>query len=80
MASKSRVLYIGVTNDIWRRVSEHKNDVFPGFTSKCRVHCLVYFEEFKYIRNAIAREKKLKGWLRENKVDSFREPHLGGFA
>jgi putative endonuclease len=68
MASKSRVLYIGVTNDIWRRVWEHKNDVFPGFTSKYRVHRLVYFEELKYIGNAIAREKHLKGWLREKKV------------
>jgi len=68
MASKSRVLPIGVTNDIWPRVWEHKNDANPGFTSKYRVHRLVYFEEFKYVGNAIAREKRLKGWLRERKV------------
>ncbi len=72
MASKSRVLYIGVTNDIWRRVWEHKNDATPGFTSKYRVHRLVYFEEFKYIGNAIAREKYRKSWLRERKVALVR--------
>jgi putative endonuclease len=72
MASKSRVLYIGITNDIWRRVWEHKNDVLPGFTSKYRVHRLVYFETFKYVGNAIAREKHLKGWLRERKVALIR--------
>ncbi len=72
MASKSRVLYIGVTNDIWRRVWEHKNDATPGFTSKYRVHRLVYFEEFKYVGNAIAREKRLKGWLRDRKVELIR--------
>jgi putative endonuclease len=67
MASKSRVLYVGITNDIWRRVWEHKNDVTPGFTSKYRVHRLVYFESFQYVGNAIAREKRIKGWLREKK-------------
>ena len=72
MASKSRVLYIGITNDLWRRVWEHKNDVFPGFTSKYRVHRLVYFETFQYVGNAIAREKRLKGWLREKKVALIR--------
>jgi putative endonuclease len=72
MASKSRVLYIGVTNDMWRRVGERKNDVTPGFTSKCRVHRVVYFAEFKYMGNAIAREKCLKGWLRERKIALIR--------
>src|SRR5882762_10020503 len=72
MASKSRVLYIGVTNDIWRRVWEHKNDVTAGFTSKYRVYRLVYFEESKYVSNAIAREKRLKGWLCERKVALIR--------
>ena len=72
MASKSRVLYIGVTNDIRRRVWEHKNDVTPGFTSKYRIHRLVYFETFKYVGKAIAREKRLKGWLRERKVALIR--------
>jgi putative endonuclease len=72
MASKSRVLYVGVTNDIWRRTWEHKNDALPGFTSKYRTHRLVYFECFKYVGNAIAREKRIKGWLREKKVALIR--------
>jgi putative endonuclease len=72
MASKSRVLYVGVTNDIWRRVWEHRNDATSGFTSKYRVHRLVYFEEFKYIGNAIAKEKRIKGWLREKKIALIR--------
>ena len=72
LASKSRVLYIGITNDLWWRVWEHKNDVLPGFTSKYWVHRLVYYETFKYVGNAIAREKCLKGWLREKKVALIR--------
>ena len=58
MASKSRVLNVGITNDILRRVWEHKNNVNPGFTSKYRIHRLVYFETFRYVGNAIAREKR----------------------
>jgi putative endonuclease len=61
MASKSRVLYTGVTNNIHRRVWEHKHNEFPGFTSDYRVHRLVYFESFQYVGNAIAREKSIKG-------------------
>jgi putative endonuclease len=72
MASKSRVLYVGTTNDIWRRAWEHKNDVTSGFTSKYRAHRLVYFESFKYVGNAIAREKRIKGWLREKKTELIR--------
>ena len=72
MASKSRVLYVGITNDIRRRIWEHKNDVNPGFTSKYRIHRLVYFESFKYVGNAIAREKRIKGWVREKKVALIR--------
>jgi putative endonuclease len=67
MASKSRVLSVGITNAIVRRVWEHRNSVHPGFTSKCRIHRLVYFEMFKYVGNAITREKRIKGWLREKK-------------
>ena len=57
----SRVLYVGISNDIRRRVWEHKNSVNPGFTSKYRIHRLVYFESFQYVGNAIAREKRIKG-------------------
>ena len=68
LASKSRVLYVGITNDIRRRVWEHKHNEFPGFTSKYKVHRLVYYETFKYVGNAIAREKSIKGWLRSRKI------------
>jgi putative endonuclease len=62
------VLYIGVTNDLTRRVQEHKQSLIPGFTQQYRVTRLVYFEEFDDIRDAIAREKQLKGWLRARKL------------
>jgi len=68
MSSKSRVLYVGITNDIHHRVWQHQHDELPGFTSKYRVHRLVYFERFQYVRNAIAREKAVKGWLRSKKI------------
>jgi methylglutaconyl-CoA hydratase len=68
MASKSRVLYTGITDDIYRRTWEHKNEVNPGFTRDYRIHRLVYYETFKYVGNAIAREKTIKGWLRRKKI------------
>lgn len=68
MASRSRVLYIGVTNDLARRVNEHRQSLIPGFTQKYRVTRLVYFEQFGDIRDAIAREKQLKGWVRTRKL------------
>ena len=72
MASKSPVLYIGVTGNIWRRVLDHKNDVNAGFTRKYRCHRLVYFESFQYVGSAIAREKSLKSWLRERTAALIR--------
>ena len=68
MASRSRVLYVGVTNDLTRRVDEHKRSLNAGFTSRYRVTRLVYFEEFADIRDAIAREKAIKGWRRSRKI------------
>ncbi|MDQ2924878.1 MAG: GIY-YIG nuclease family protein [Acidobacteriota bacterium] len=68
LSSRSRTLYVGVTNKLLRRVEEHRDGTFDGFTSKYRIHRLVYFEHFKYIGNAIAREKAIKGWLRIKKV------------
>ena len=68
MASRSRVLYTGVTNDLARRVDEHKQGFVAGFTRKYRVTRLVYFEEFADIRDAIAREKEIKGWKRSRKL------------
>lgn len=68
MASISKVLYIGVTNDIIRRVYEHKSGKIKGFTSKYRCYKLVYFEYFTQIEEAIQREKQLKRWKREKKI------------
>ena len=68
MASRSRVLYTGVTNDLARRVNEHKQGRGGAFTLKYRVTRLVYFEEFADIRDAIAREKETKGWKRSRKI------------
>ncbi|MFI5351878.1 MAG: GIY-YIG nuclease family protein [Candidatus Binatales bacterium] len=68
LASLSRTLYIGVTNDLERRVLEHVEELTPGFTSKYHIKRLVYFEEFGDIEAAIAREKQLKGWRREKKT------------
>ncbi|ANH83784.1 hypothetical protein A8C56_08065 [Niabella ginsenosidivorans] len=66
------VLYTGVTNDIVRRMSEHKSGEQKGFTSRYRCYYLVYFEEFSDIRNAIAREKQLKRWHREWKLNLIK--------
>ncbi len=68
MASRSRVLYTGVTNDLNRRIGEHKDGLIPGFTKKYRVHVLVYYESTTDVRAAIAREKQIKRWRREKKV------------
>ncbi len=68
MANIARTLYIGVTNDLERRVYEHRHKVTPGFTSRYNLTQLVYYEEFGDVREAIAREKQLKGWLRAKKV------------
>ena len=67
VASKSRVLYIGVTNDLQRRMYEHKTAT-SGFTAKYRVNRLVYFEQYERPIVAIEREKRLKALLRSRKV------------
>ena len=68
MSNESRMLYVGVTNDIHKRVFQHKSKLIPGFTQKYNLYKLVYFEEFDDIRAAIARERQIKGWLRSKKV------------
>ena len=60
-------IYVGVTNDLERRVAEHKAGLIPGFTQKYNCKKLVYFEPFSDIEQAIAREKQLKGWVRKKK-------------
>ena len=60
-------VYIGVTNDLQRRLYEHKNHLVAGFTKQYNLHKLVYFECTSDVRAAIAREKQLKGWTRAKK-------------
>jgi putative endonuclease len=69
LASPSGVLYTGVTNNIQRRVVEHRLKLIPGFTRKYNVTKLVYFEVFEQIRTAIAREKQIKAWTRRKRLD-----------
>ena len=68
MASRSRTLYTGVTNDLERRVFEHKEKLVPGFTTWYNIERLVYFETTEDVQAAIAREKQIKGWTRQKKV------------
>jgi putative endonuclease len=69
LANKSKTLYIGVTNDLIRRLYEHKNKLIEGFTRKYNISRLVHYEEFKNIDDAIKREKQLKNWHRQWKIN-----------
>jgi putative endonuclease len=68
LASRTRVIYVGVTSDLMKRLWEHKQKLIPGFTARYNVDRLVYCEETKDALAAIAREKQIKGWLRAKKV------------
>ena len=63
------VFYIGVTSNIEERIWQHKQKVYKGFTSKYECNKLVYYEEFQWIQDAIAREKQLKGGSRQKKIN-----------
>ena len=73
MANASGTLYAGVTNNLERRVREHKAGIGSAFTTKYRIHKLVYYEVHGDIRQAIAREKQIKGWRRSKKVAIIAE-------
>jgi putative endonuclease len=75
MASRSHTLYIGVTNNISRRVRGHKEHSFEGFTSSYNVERLVWYEIRGDIRVAIAREKQIKRWRREKKIRLIESPN-----
>lgn len=64
--------YIGVTSNIIKRISEHKHDLVEGFSKTYKLHRLVYYEQFEDIKEAIAREKQLKGSSRKNKIALIR--------
>ena len=68
MTNKSQTLYTGVTNNLLKRVYQHKNKLIDGFTKKYNITILVYYETHEDIRAAIAREKQIKGWLRKKKI------------
>jgi putative endonuclease len=69
MANIARTLYTGVTNDLERRVYEHKMKLVPGFSARYSLNKLVYYEEGENISNVIQREKQIKGWLRRKKIE-----------
>ena len=66
-SNNNTAIYIGITNNLERRVSEHKSGIIPGFTQKYNCKKLVYYESFSDIEQAVAREKQLKGWVRRKK-------------
>ncbi len=68
MTNHSGTLYIGVTNDLQRRVWQHKQKLIKGFTKRYNITRLVYYEETSDIKAAITREKQLKGWIRRKKI------------
>ena len=72
-SDKNGTLYVGVTSDLVQRIWEHKNDVVEGFTKRYGVHGLVWYEEHQSIEDAIQREKNIKRWLREWKLDLIEE-------
>ena len=69
LSNATRRLYVGVTNDLERRIYEHKNKLIPGFTKKYKINWLVHFEETSDVQAALAREKQIKGWLRSKKIE-----------
>ena len=68
LASHSRCLYVGITNDLVKRLYYHRTAV-SGFVAKYHLHQLVYFEQHRHPMNAISREKQIKGWVRRKKID-----------
>ena len=67
-SQRNGTLYVGVTSNLKKRITEHKEKLIPGFTQKYNVDKLGYFEEYNDIRLAIQREKELKGWTRKKKI------------
>jgi putative endonuclease len=74
---KRGILYTGVTNDLVRRVYEHKNKLVKGFTSQYNTMLLAYYEETPDVVTAIGREKEIKGWLRIKKIDLIESVNTG---
>jgi putative endonuclease len=69
LANEGKMLYTGVTNDLMRRIFEHKNHLIEGYTKKYKITRLVYYDQTNDIYEAITREKQIKGWLRKKKIN-----------
>jgi putative endonuclease len=68
MASRSLTFYTGMTGDLYHRVLQHKSGEIEGFTKRYHINRLLYYEAFKYVNNAIAREKQIKAWTRAKRL------------
>jgi putative endonuclease len=77
LSNTARTLYIGVSNNLEHRIYEHKNKLISGFTKKYNLTRLVYYETTNDIKDAIYREKQLKGWLRSKKIALIEENNPG---
>jgi putative endonuclease len=77
LASHTRVLYTGITSDLRRRIYQHKQGLIPGFTKQYAVNRLVYFEWTSHIRAAIERERQIKSWRREKKLQLIESVNTG---
>ncbi len=76
-SKKNGTLYIGITDNLIKRIYEHKNDIVEGFTKKYQVHTLVYYEIAEEIMSAFAREKQLKNWKRKWKLALIEKSNPG---
>jgi putative endonuclease len=77
LANEGRMLYTGVTNDLMRRIYEHKNHLVEGYTKKYKITKLVYYDHTNDINEAITREKQIKGWLRKKKINLIESINPG---
>ena len=73
LTNKSNTLYTGITDDLYRRLYEHKNKLTPGFTKKYNIDKLIYYEVFDDPESAIQREKEIKGWTRKKKMELIKK-------
>ena len=77
LSNRSGMLYVGMTNNLFRRIYEHKEKIIPGFSSKYNLGRLVFFEETDDVNQAIQREKQIKGWLRRKKIKLIEQENPG---
>lgn len=77
LASRSRVLYTGMTSDLLQRVYQHRRGMVPGFTRRFKVHFLVYYETTPNSRAAATRERQIKGWSRVKRIELIEATNPG---